>query len=62
MSFITFLPSDILKPFVKSFAISQKENACDYKVLSDTSIVMGFLYSGKLSYMDKGKSISLGSA
>jgi hypothetical protein len=33
MSFQTFIPSDILKPFVKSFAISENEKADSYKVL-----------------------------
>lgn len=60
MSFITYIPSDILKGFVNSFAISENEKADSYKVLPSTSIVMGFQYSGNLSYSkDSGKSIPL---
>ena len=62
MSIRTFLPADILKPLVKSFAISQEDKAGDFKVLPDTSIIMGFQCSGELSYIDKGESISLTSA
>ncbi len=62
MSFVTYLPSDILKPFVKSFAISQSEKADSYKILPGTSIVMGFQYSGKLSYSENSNIISLSQA
>jgi AraC-like DNA-binding protein len=50
MSFQVFIPCDILKPFVRSFAISESGQASSYTVLPDTSIVMGFQYSGSLSY------------
>jgi hypothetical protein len=62
MNFSIFQPCNALKPFIKSFAIDQRGKASDYRVLPDTSIIIGFQYSGKLSYIDKGKSISLGSA
>jgi AraC-like DNA-binding protein len=63
MSFTTYIPCDILKPFVKTIAISENELASSYKVLPDTSIVMGFQYSGKLSYSkDNTKSIPLSAA
>jgi AraC-like DNA-binding protein len=62
MSFTTYIPTDILKPFVRSFAISENEKADSYKVLPDTSIVMGFQYSGKLSYSENNDDIPLSSA
>lgn len=62
MSFITYIPTDILKPFVKSFAISKNEKADSYKILPDTSIVMGFQYSGKLSYSENNKTVRLSPA
>ncbi|MFI5142217.1 MAG: AraC family transcriptional regulator, partial [Bacteroidia bacterium] len=63
MSFKTFIPCDILKPFVKTIAISENEVASSYKVLPDTNIVMGFQYSGNLSYSkDNTKPIPLSSA
>lgn len=49
-SFITYMPCDALKPYVKSFAISMNEKASSYKVLPGTGMVMGFQFSGKLSY------------
>lgn len=62
MSFITYLPAEILKPFVKSFAISKSEKANSYRILPDTSIVMGFQFSGKLSYAENNQIIPLSSA
>jgi AraC-like DNA-binding protein len=62
MSFRTYLPSDTLKPFIKSFAISESDISASYKVLPDTSIVMGFQYSGKLFYSKDNKTISLSAA
>jgi AraC-like DNA-binding protein len=62
MGFTTYIPCDILKPFIKTIAISKNEIASSYKVLPDTSIVMGFQYSGSLSYSkDNTKSIPLSS-
>lgn len=62
MSFITYIPSEPLRPFVRSFAISEDEEANSYKVLPGTSIVMGFQYSGKISYSAEKKSIPLSAA
>ncbi len=61
LSFVTYIPIDILKPFVKSFAISENERAGSYKILPDTSIVMGFQYSGRLSYSENNKTTPLNS-
>jgi AraC-like DNA-binding protein len=62
MSFKTYIPSDKLKPFVKAFATSENNVSASYKVLPDTSIVMGFQYSGKLSYSKDNKFIPLSAA
>lgn len=59
MSFTTYIPSEILRPFVKSMAISINESASSYKILPGTSIVMGFQFSGKLSYSQNTKTIPL---
>lgn len=50
--FSIYIPPDILKPFIKSFAISENEHEQTYKVIPDTSIVIGFQYRGKLSYLN----------
>lgn len=39
-----------MQPYVRSFAISGNDAAGSYKVLPDTGIVMGFQYTGHLSY------------
>src|SRR6185312_10250871 len=62
MSFINYIPTDVLKPYVNSFAISVNEKADAYKVLPGTSIVMGFQFSGKLSYSNENKLTPLSSA
>ena len=50
--FSIYIPSDPLKPFIKNFAISENEYEQTYKVIPDTSIVLGFQYKGKLSYLN----------
>ncbi len=59
MKNLTFLPCDILKPFVKSFVISEAEQEGRYKVLPDTGLVIGFQYKGRLHKIENGKSASL---
>ncbi len=55
----TYIPSDILKPFVKSFAIQKMADEYTYKVLPDTGVVIGFQYKGKLSRIQDGRESSL---
>jgi hypothetical protein len=62
MSEKIYQPSDALKPFVKSFAIRLKEMARNFDVLPCTGFIVGFQFSGKISYLNKCQSISLGSA
>ena len=49
MKFKTYIPCDILKPFIRSLAISENSDESSYKVLPDTGLVIGFQYKGKLS-------------
>jgi AraC-like DNA-binding protein len=51
MKFETYLPCDALKTYVKHFIISENNDAKTYKVLPDTSLVMGFQYAGRLAYV-----------
>jgi AraC-like DNA-binding protein len=62
VSYRVFFPSDELKKFVKTFSISENDEANDYKILPGTSIVMGFQYSGKLSYKNENEVIPLSAA
>ena len=59
MKFDTYIPCDILKPFVKSFAVQESTIENTYKVLPDTSLVIGFQYRGRLSRIHNGQESSL---
>ena len=60
--FSIYIPCDPLKPFIKSFAISENELEQQYKVIPGTSIVLGFQYKGKLSYLKNKDEIKLSSS
>ena len=62
MKFDTYIPSDILKPYIRILAISESEVANEYKVLPGTELVIGFQYKGRLSYNDGDKNIPLASS
>lgn len=49
MKFETYIPCDILKPFIKSFVIQEITEETTYKVLPDTGLVIGFQYRGWLT-------------
>jgi hypothetical protein len=55
MRFELFIPCDILKPFVKTFAIQEADEERSYKVLPDTNIVIGFQYKGRLSLIENNR-------
>jgi len=59
MKNLIFLPCDVLKPFIKSFVISEAEQEGTYKVLPDTGLVIGFQYKGRLHKIEHDKSASL---
>jgi AraC-like DNA-binding protein len=54
-----YIPCDGLKPFVNSFVISEMKEEGSYKVLPDTSVVIGFQYKGSLSYREDETEIPL---
>lgn len=59
MKFETYIPCDILKPFVKSFVIQETTTESTYKILPDTSLVIGFQYKGRLSRLQNETETSL---
>jgi AraC-like DNA-binding protein len=59
MKNLTFLPCDILKPFIRSFVISEVDNEGVYKILPDTGVVIGFQYKGRLQKVENNKSTPL---
>ncbi len=59
MKNLNFLPCDVLKPFIKSFVISETDQESTYRVLPDTGLVIGFQYRGQLHKIDNDKSVPL---
>lgn len=59
LGYETYIPSDPLKPFIRSFAIQEVEEEAVYKVLPDTGIVIGFQYKGRLFRVDGDNSVAL---
>lgn len=59
MKFDTYIPSDILKPYVKLLAIQEAAEENTYNVLPDTGVVIGFQYKGKLSRLQNGQETAL---
>lgn len=59
MRFEYFIPSDILKPYIKYFVISEQEKSQTYKILPDTSLVIGFQYRGTLSIIQNNIELPL---
>ncbi len=48
MGLTTFIPNDVLKPYIRLLVISEATQESEYKVLPGTSLVMGFQYRGRL--------------
>src|ERR1700679_350495 len=62
MKFEIHQPCDQLSPYVKHIVISENDEAQTYKVLPGISLVMGFQYSGHLSYQNNTTDIPLSTA
>lgn len=62
MKYDTYIPCDLLKPFVKAIVISESDEAGIYKVLPDTGLVIGFQYRGRLSRVEGGEEYPLSTA
>lgn len=62
MKFQVYLPCEPLLPYVKHLIISENDQENIYRILPDTSLVIGFQYRGKLSYWDGNQQHSLASA
>ena len=62
MKLDSYPPCERLKPYVKQFVVSENSIAQTYKVLPGTSIVMGFQYTGRLTYLHGQTSTQLATA
>jgi AraC-like DNA-binding protein len=58
----TYIPCDLLKPYVRLFVIQETIEERTYKVFPGTSLVMGFQYKGKLCHLDENVEIPLSAA
>lgn len=54
MRFDTYLPRDILRPYIRHFGISESTQEASYKILPGTEMVIGFQYKGRLSQIKDG--------
>lgn len=62
MRFDKFLPSEVLKPYIKYFVVSENEFENEHKVLPSPGLVVGFQYKGWLSIIKNGAGNQLDSA
>lgn len=62
MKFESYIPCDRLKPFIRSFSISEVREESIYKVLPGTGLVIGFQFKGKLVHIDNNVEIPLSAA
>ncbi|MBB5395223.1 AraC family transcriptional regulator [Mucilaginibacter sp. AK015] len=51
MSYQIWQPVETLRPYVRHLAISRAESPDTYTVLPDTSLVVGFQFSGRISHL-----------
>jgi len=52
MSYQVYAPCPMLTPYVKHIAVSYSASVQNYRVLPDSALVIGFQFSGKLSFLD----------
>ncbi|HEY9048895.1 MAG TPA: helix-turn-helix domain-containing protein [Ohtaekwangia sp.] len=59
MKFQSYIPCDMLKPYIRELIIQEKDAEDIYKVLPGTGLVIGFQYKGKMSYLNNGEEVAL---
>lgn len=59
---VSHIPCDVLKPYVKTFVITESDEESVYKIFPGTEVVMGFQYQGSLSRLEQGKPLPLAAA
>lgn len=50
MKFEEYIPTELLKPFIKSYRIIESEDEMTNRVLPNTSLTIAFRYKGQVSY------------
>lgn len=62
MKFDKYFPTEILKPYIKYFVVSENEFANEYKVFPSSGLVIGFQYKGQLGIVKDNTENQLNSA
>jgi AraC-like DNA-binding protein len=62
LKFDTYIPCDILKPYIRILAVSESETESTIKVLPGTEVVIGFQFRGALSYIENNRETPLSSS
>jgi AraC-like DNA-binding protein len=62
MKFDRHLPTDILKPYIKYYVVSENDVESEYKVFPSSGLVIGFQYKGHLSVIKENSESKLNSA
>jgi AraC-like DNA-binding protein len=62
MKFDKYIPTDSLKPYIKYFVVSENDIEKEYKVFPSSGLVIGFQYSGHLTYIQNETAEELSSA
>ena len=52
--FESYVPGEVLRPYVRCYVISEGVEAATYKVFPGTELVLGFQYRGQLAYEGEG--------
>ena len=62
MKFEKHFPTELLKPYIKYFVISENDLENEYKVFPSSGLVIGFQYKGMLSSIKENKESKLATA
>lgn len=62
MKFDKHFPTDLLKPYIKYFVVSENELQNEYKVFPSSGLVIGFQYKGQLATINNNTESKLTSA
>lgn len=54
-----YLPTELLKPFIKTYRIVESEDEMTNRILPSTSLALAFRYKGQVSYISDSKQESL---
>ena len=59
MKFEEFIPTELLRPFIRTYRIIESQDEMTNRVLPNTSLAVAFRYKGQVSYITDNKQESL---